>query len=119
MAELKLKTIQKLLAKPAQYQEISPFPAITRDVAMEIDASVPNQSVDSFFRSYKEDLLESFALFDVFADPSGEKMDATKKSLAYTITYRSKTKTLESKTVDKAHAKLLKALQEKLGVAFR
>lgn len=119
VAELKLKTIQKLLAKPAQYQEISPFPAITRDVAMEINATVPNQSVDSFFRTYKEDLLESFALFDVFADPSGEKMDATKKSLAYTITYRSKTKTLESKTVDKAHAKLLKALQEKLGVTFR
>lgn len=119
VAELKLKTIQKLLAKPAQYQEISPFPAITRDVAMEIEASVPNQTVDSFFRSYKEDLLESFSLFDVFMDPSGEKMDASKKSLAYTITYRSKTKTLESKTVDKAHARLQKALQEKLSVTFR
>ena len=119
VAELRLKTIEKLLAKPAQFQSISPFPAITRDIAMEIETSVANQTVNDFFSSYKEDLLESFALFDVFADPSGEKMDAAKKSLAYSVTYRSQKKTLESKTVDKAHAKLLKALEEKLGVTFR
>ncbi len=119
VAELKLKTIQKLLAKPAQYQNISQFPAITRDVAMEIDATVSNQAVSDFFSGYKENLLESFALFDVFADPSGEKLDASKKSLAYSLTYRSKDKTLESKTVDKAHAKLLSALKDNLGVSFR
>ena len=119
VAELRMKTIEKLLAKPAQYQEISPFPAITRDVAMEIDASVSNQTVNDFFGSYKEELLETFALFDVFADPTGEKLDVSKKSLAYSLTYRSKAKTLESKTVDKAHANVLKALQEKLGVSIR
>ena len=119
VAELKLKTIKRLLGSPAKYKEISPFPAITRDVAMEIDASVPNQTVAQFFQNYKEDLLESFALFDVFADPTGDKLDASKKSLAYSLTYRSAKKTLETKVVDKAHAKVLKALQDKLGVAIR
>ena len=119
VAELKFKTIEKLRARPAKFTEISPYPAITRDVAMEIDVTVPNQNVSDFFRSYKEDLLESYALFDVFADPSGEKLDPSKKSLAYTLTYRAKNKTLESKTVDKAHTKVLKALQDKLGVSIR
>jgi phenylalanyl-tRNA synthetase beta chain len=119
VAELKLKTIERLLGKPAKYKEISPFPAISRDVAMEIDSSVSNQEVAHFFQEYKEDLLESYALFDVFSDPTGEKLDKSKKSLAYSLTYRAKTKTLESKTVDKAHAKVLKALQDKLGVSIR
>lgn len=119
VAELKLKTIERLLAEPSQYIEISPYPAITRDVAMEIDGHVANQKVAQFFRSYKEPLLESVALFDVFADPSGQKMDASKKSLAYSLTYRSKNKTLETKVVDKAHAKIIAALKEKLGVAIR
>ncbi len=119
VAELKLKTIEKLMSQPSKYVEISPYPAITRDIAMEIDGSVANQTVSQFFQGYKEPLLESFELFDVFADPSGEKLDASKKSLAYSLTYRSKDKTLETKTVDKAHAKVLSALQEKLGVSLR
>jgi phenylalanyl-tRNA synthetase beta chain len=86
---------------------------------MEIDAAVSHQAIGDFFRSYKEDLLESYSLFDVFADPTGEKLDASKKSLAYSLTYRSKKKTLESKVVDKTHAKVLLALQEKLGVSIR
>jgi phenylalanyl-tRNA synthetase beta chain len=119
VAELRLQTIEKLLAKTAEYKEISPYPAITRDVAMEIDGTVTHQAIGDFFRSYKEDLLESYSLFDVFADPTGEKLDASKKSLAYSLTYRSKKKTLESKVVDKTHAKVLLALQEKLGVSIR
>ena len=119
VAELKLKTIEKLRAQPRKYVEISPYPAITRDVAMEIDASVANQTVGQFFEAYKEPLLEDVALFDVFADPSGEKLDANKKSLAYTLTYRSKNKTLEAKVVDKAHAKVIEALKSNLGVAIR
>ena len=119
VAELSLASVERFARRPRKYLEISPYPAITRDVALEIDASVANQAVGSFFDSYKEPLLEHAALFDVFSDPSGQKLDATKKSLAYTLTYRSKSKTLEAKTVDKAHAKILKALQDKLGVTIR
>lgn len=119
IAELRMRTLKKLLAKPAKFVAISPYPAITRDVAMEVDATVSSQDVSQFFSSYKEDLLENVALFDVFADPTGEKLDASKKSLAYSLTYRAKNKTLESKVVDKAHAKVLTALQQKLGVTIR
>lgn len=119
VAELRIATLRKCHAKPTKYHEISPYPAITRDVAMEVDIEVTSQAVSEFFRTHKEDLIESYSLFDVFVDPTGEKLDASKKSLAYTLTYRAKNKTLESKVVDKAHAKLLKALQQRLGVAIR
>jgi phenylalanyl-tRNA synthetase beta chain len=119
VAELSLKLIEKVASRQTKFQPISPYPAITRDVAMEIDAHVPGKTVDHFFQTYKESLLESFSLFDVFSDPSGKKLDATKKSLAYSLTYRSKDKTLKSEDVDKAHARLLTSLQGKLGVTLR
>jgi len=119
VAELQMATLQQLHAKPTQYREISPYPSITRDVAVEVAVDMTNQAVCNFFRTYEEELIESFSLFDVFADPSGQKLAAEKKSLAYTVTYRAKHKTLQSKDVDKAHAKLLKALEEQLGVAIR
>lgn len=119
VAELRVSVLQKMLGQAARYEAISPYPAITRDVAMELAQDVANQRVSDFFRGYKEDLIESYSLFDLFSDPTGEKLDASKKSLAYTITYRAKNKTLESKVVDKAHAKLLKALQTQLGVTIR
>ena len=52
-------------------------------------------------------MLESFQLFDLFADNSGEKLDASKKSLAYSLTYRDRDRTLESSEVDKAHAAMV------------
>ena len=119
VAELHLEAVKQLVEQPRRYAEISPFPAITRDVAMEIDRTVANQKVAEFFEAYKEPLLEEVALFDVFEDPSGAKLDANKKSLAYTLTYRSKTKTLETKAVDKVHSRLIDALKSKLGVSIR
>ena len=119
VAELRFETIARVLAEPRKHQDISPYPAIARDVAMEIDADVSNQTVSDFFASCKEHLLESYMLFDVFSDPSGKKLDPSKKSLAYSLTYRSKDTTLESSAVDKAHAKILAKLQDTLGVSIR
>lgn len=119
VAELRLATICELQAKPSKYQEVSPYPAVTRDVAMEVDAEVSNQAVGDFFRKCNEQLLESYVLFDVFTDPTGKKLSASKKSLAYSLTYRSKKGTLESAAVDKAHAKVLTSLQSTLNAKIR
>ena len=66
------------------------------------------------FAKLNDILLVHFELFDVFSDPSGEKLPADRKSLAYTLTYRSADRTLTSEEIDKAHAKVLAALP-KLG----
>ena len=60
VGELRLKTIDKLLAKPPRFKAISPYPAITRDVAMEIDAVVPNQTVNDFLRQLQRKTPREF-----------------------------------------------------------
>jgi len=58
-------------------------------------------------------------LFDVFADATGVKLAKDRKSVAWTLTYRSADKTLETAEVDAAHARILAALEKALPVTIR
>lgn len=119
VAEVNLKKLAPLLDAPVRFEELPRFPAITRDVALLVPADLANGEIDHFFASRDEPLLVDYALFDVFADPSGEKMAADRKSLAYSLTYRHADRTLESAEIDAAHAKVLDSLREKFPVEFR
>jgi phenylalanyl-tRNA synthetase beta chain len=64
-------------------------------------------------------LLVDFECFDVFTDPTGAKLAADRKSLAYRFLYRANDRTLKAEEVDAAHQRVLNALSEKAGVRFR
>lgn len=104
-----------------QVEPLPKFPAMTRDIAMELPRDIPNIDLDKFFREAQrnEKLLVAFGLFDVFADDAGVKLSADKKSIAYSLTYRDKLRTLESAEVDAAHGRILEDLQEELPVKLR
>ncbi len=119
VAELNLKKLATALSQSARFSEIPKYPAITRDVAIEAPIDLSNQQVADFFAETGEPLLESFQLFDVFADPSGEKLAADKKSLAYSLTYRDLAGNLEHARIDQVHGKILDGLRQKLPVQFR
>jgi phenylalanyl-tRNA synthetase beta chain len=119
VAELNASLLCDFLARAGACKELARFPAVTRDIAMEVPAQVPNADIESFFSRCQEPLLVSAHLFDVFADPSGEKLPADKKSLAYSLTYRDKNKTLKASEVDDAHGRILAALKQDLPVQIR
>ena len=64
-------------------------------------------------------LLASVELFDVFTDPTGARVPADKKSLAYSLTYRSSDRTLTTDEVNAAHARLKERLKTALAVTLR
>ena len=68
---------------------------------------------------HKEPLLVSAFCFDMFRDPSGEKMPADRKSIAWSFSYRAADRTLKSQEVDKAHQKLREYLEKTLPITFR
>ena len=119
VAELLLSAVRQGSSGPAKFEELPKFPAITRDVAMEAPADLANQKVAAYFSGLKEPLLIKAEVFDVFADPSGEKMPRDRKSLAYSLTYRSAERTLETAEVDQAHGRVLAGLEKALPVAIR
>jgi len=119
VAELVLSSLRANNAGPAKFEELPRFPAITRDVAMEVPADLPHQQVAGFFAGVKEPLLIASELFDVFADASGVKLAKDRKSVAWTLTYRASDRTLETAEVDLAHGRIVAALEKALPATIR
>jgi len=63
--------------------------------------------------------LTGLELFDVFTDPTGQKIAADRKSMAYSLTYRAKDRTLNAEEVNVAHTRLKERLKAELDVTFR
>jgi phenylalanyl-tRNA synthetase beta chain len=119
-AELDLVALDKARGSDTamKYRDISRFPATSRDIALLAPLDLPHARIEATLRDAKEPLLTDVELFDVFTDPTGVKVPAEKKSLAYSLTYRSPERTLAAEEVNAAHAKLKERLKS-LGVTLR
>jgi phenylalanyl-tRNA synthetase beta chain len=101
------------------YTPVAKYPAVTRDIAMIAPSAASHAQIEGVLHKLNEPLLQAVELFDVFTDPSGEKVAAGQKSMAYSLTYRSNDRTLTVDEVNAAHARVKQHLKEELKVAFR
>jgi len=97
------------------FREIEKFPTVTRDIAMIVPEEISHATILSAIQEPKEPLLESVELFDLFT----EQIGAARKSLAYRLTYRDRSRTLTSEEVSAVHAKIRERLQRDLGAELR
>ena len=119
VAELDLSKLRKLLNGISHVEDLPQFPGSTRDAAMELPLTTPNAQIEAVIAKLAEPLLVSSECFDVFTDPTGQKIAADSKSVAYRFHYRESTRTLKTEEIDTAHQKVLEALTKGLGVKFR
>ena len=103
----------------SRFREIPRFPATARDIALIAPLALAHAEIESVLKRAQEPLLAGVELFDVFTDPTGGKIPADKKSLAYSLTYRSAERTLTAEEVNAAHAKLKERLKSELAVSLR
>lgn len=103
----------------SRYREIPRFPSSARDIALLAPLDLPHEKIAATLRDAQEPLLESIEIFDVFTDPTGARVPADRKSLAYSLTYRGGDRTLTADEVNAAHAKLKERLKSTLGVTLR
>jgi phenylalanyl-tRNA synthetase beta chain len=102
-----------------KYSEFAKFPAVTRDIAMIVPETITHENVYAEIVSESEPLLESVRLFDVFSGKDEQHLGPERKSLAYTLTYRDKSRTLTSEEVNAAHGRIRERLRTKLGAELR
>jgi len=114
--ELNLQAIIDMPKQENQYDVISRYPAITRDVAMLVDNDVTNDQIVELIEKRGGAFLQSVKLFDVY---DGVKVPKGKKSLAYTLTFQDKHETLVDDVVTQAFEKVEKRLQDDLGAEIR
>ncbi len=119
-AEIDLAALAKAETQSVakKYHDIPRFPATTRDIAMLAPLDLAHDRIATTLAGANEPLLSGVELFDVFTDATGAKIPADRKSLAYSLTYRSPERTLTADEVNTAHAKLKERLKS-LGVTLR
>src|SRR5213596_2235942 len=98
-----------------KFRELDRFPSITRDIAMMVPDEISHEKILRTIEEPREPLLESVDLFDLFA----EQVGAARKSLAYRLTYRDRSRTLTSEEVNEVHARIREKLKHELGVTLR
>lgn len=119
-AEIDLKKLQELTNVAVKAVDLPQFPGSSRDAALDVPASTTNLLIEKSLESLKQPLLVEFSCFDIFTDPSGQKLAADRKSMAYSFLYRSSERTLKGEEVDAAHQMVLNHLQKTIkGLAFR
>ena len=119
VAELDLGKLRKLITASQPAEDLPQFPGSTRDAAMELPLTTANAQIEAVIAKLAEPLLVSSECFDVFTDPTGQKLPADSKSLAYRFHYRADGRTLTSDEVDATHKVVLEALTKGLGLKFR
>ena len=98
-----------------KYEGIAKFPAVSRDISMVMKKSILVGEVEKIFDAKGGQYLESYELFDIY---EGAQIKAGYKSVAYSLTFRAKDKTLEEADYAPAMETILKALEE-LGIELR
>jgi phenylalanyl-tRNA synthetase beta chain len=86
------------------------FPSSRRDLAMLVDPKITHGEICQTINLCAPPILERYFLFDLFTDPTGEKIPADKKSLAYAFVFRHPERTLLDSEVDEAITKIQNAL---------
>lgn len=112
--ELDVDKLVTLASKPLVYKAVSRYPAITRDIAMLVDASVSYQKIVDIVKAFG--LVSDMQLFDLY---EGKQVPEGKKSLAFRLTYQVADHTLKDEEVDKVQKRILERLSKELDATLR
>lgn len=120
VAELDVAALRALWpASSAKFHALPRFPSVTRDLAVLVGSELAHGEIEQTLRGAGEGLLAGVELFDVFTDPTGQRVPAGRKSLAYSLTYRAEDRTLTAEEVNASHARLKERLRGAFDLGFR
>ena len=114
LIEVDLEKLLTMITGTKEYQPISRFPSVTRDIALVIDEQVSYQTVENIIQSFP--LATKVTLFDCYR---GEQIAEGKKSFAIRIIYQSPSHTLTDEEVDQFQERMLGRLHRELGATLR
>ena len=122
LAEINITKIVKYSRVNKKYTEVPKFPAAERDIAVILDEDVQVGDIEKAITKKCKKLLkgqkglEELKLFDIYRD---EKIGKNKKSVAYSLIFRDKTKSLSDDEINPVMEEITKELEEKFGAELR
>lgn len=115
VAVLDMPKIVPLATFDRKYEGLAKYPAVNRDISMVVPKEILAGQIEHIIAQRGGKILESYQLFDIY---EGAQIKPGYKSMAYTLTFRAKDRTLEEADVSAAMKKILNGLQG-LGIELR
>ena len=115
VAVLDILQVVKFATYDRKYEGIARFPSVNRDISMVVPKDIMVGDIEKMIAQRGGKILEHYELFDIY---EGDQIQAGYKSVAYSITFRSKEKTLGEAEVTGAMKKILNGL-ESMGIQLR
>lgn len=113
--ELDLERLVKAIVEEKEYEPISKFPSIDRDISLLVSSDVRVGDILDIIQSVEPEHVNDVDLMDFYED---EKFGG-KKSLTFRIVFQAKDRTLTDAEVDKELQKIIKVLMERVGAELR
>ncbi len=114
--EMSAEALVRLMNFSVKFQKLAVFPASSRDIAIIVAEETTWEEVVSAVRKKRPKILESIELFDIYR---GEQIGPGKKSMAFSLKYRSKLGTLTDEEVETAHSGIKAGLARELACEVR
>lgn len=114
--EIDLDLVERHPGPSPTFRLLPRYPAVLRDMAVVLPEGIPAGEVEAAIRRTGGALVEAVRLFDVY---QGEQVPEGKKSLAFSIQFRSPDRTLTDGEVATIHGEILKALEKEVGAILR
>lgn len=116
VAELDFYKLLDFAKENYLFKEIPKYPSVKRDLAFIMDNEVPAYEIEKIARENGSDLLEEFKVFDIYRS---EALGADKKSIAFSLIFRSLEKTLVETEVSEITDKIIKGIEDKFDATLR
>ncbi|NLJ77892.1 MAG: phenylalanine--tRNA ligase subunit beta [Tissierellia bacterium] len=99
-----------------RYIPLPRYPGITRDIAVVVDEDILVGELEEIIWQKGQGLIERVELFDVY---TGNQVEEGKKSIAFSIFYRSRDRTLTDEEVNMIQRSIVVDLEEQLNAVLR
>ncbi|MDO5490857.1 MAG: phenylalanine--tRNA ligase subunit beta [Bacillota bacterium] len=114
--ELMFNAIIRKADTEVVYRPLPKYPATARDIALQVDEDLEVGKIEKVIREHGGSILEDVRLFDVYR---GRQVEEGQKSVAFSLVYRDREKTLTDEEVSAVHTEVLKALKDNLNAVLR
>lgn len=114
--EINLELLSSLKHEGMKYKEISKFPNVVKDVAFVMDNETTSEKIEAVIKKVGGKRLIDISVFDVY---TGANLGENKKSIAYTLTFNDKEKTLSDEEVLGIFNKIIDKVTTECNVTLR
>lgn len=116
VAEIDFENIVDSKPVTVRFAPLPKYPAVERDLAVVVDEAITVGALTAALQHNAGTLLESVQLFDVYR---GAQIEKGKKSVAFSLVFRSADKTLADADINAVMTQLLSALDREFNAKLR